>query len=239
MAFDFTDRVVLVGGASGNLGGAVTRAFQASGAHLVLADRVADRLPKLFPDLVGSDYHMFCGQVDATDPVSVQHEVERVIERFGRIDVLANTIGGYRAGTPIHETPLQTWDFLMNLNARTAFIASRAVAPHMIQQGSGRLIHTAARSALQGTANHGAYAASKSAVVRIVESLSEELKDHGINVNCVLPGTIDTPQNREAMPKADYSRWVSPEAIADVFLFLASDAARAVTGGAIPVAGRS
>ena len=238
MAFNLTDRVVLVSGASGNLGGAVARAFQATGAHLVLADRAANRLPDLFPDLVGSDYHMFCGEVDATDPASVQYEVERVVERFGRIDVLANTIGGYRAGTPTHETPIQTWEFLMGLNARTAFVVSRTVVPYMIRQGSGRIVHTAAQSALRGTTNHGVYAASKSAVVRIVESLSEELKDHGINVNCVLPGTIDTPQNREAMPRADYSRWVPPEAIADVFLFLASDAARAVTGAAIPVAGK-
>jgi NAD(P)-dependent dehydrogenase (short-subunit alcohol dehydrogenase family) len=237
--FDFTGKVVMIGGASGNLGGAVARAFAATGAHLVLADRAADRLPALFPELAGSPNHLLCGVVDATDPASIQFEVERAIERFGRIDVLANTVGGYRAGTPTHETSLDTWDFMMSLNARSAFVVSQAVIPQMLEQGTGRIIHTAARAALAGTANHSAYNASKSVVIRLVESMAAEYKHQGINVNCVLPGTIDTPQNREAMPNADFSRWVAPEAIADVFLFLASDAARAVTGAAVPVYGRS
>ena len=231
--------VVMVAGASGNLGGAVVNAFHAAGAQLALADRSADRLPHLFPGLAGSTKHLLQGGVDAGDPTSVQTWVDATIARFGRIDVLANTNGGYRAGTPTHETSLETWDFLMNLNARTAFVLSRAVLPQMLSQGSGRVIHTGARAALGGTANHSAYNASKSVVVRLVESMAAEYKHNGITVNCVLPGTIDTPDNRQAMPKADYSKWVAPEAIADVFLFLASHAARAITGAAIPVYGRS
>ena len=110
----------------------------------------------------------------------------------------------------------------------------------MLAQGSGRIIHTAARAALQGTANQAAYVVSKSAVLRLVESLAAETRHHGLTVNCVLPGTIDTPQNRTAMPSANASRWVTPEAIADVFVFLASNAARDITGTAeIPVYGRS
>ncbi len=237
--FDFSGHVVMVTGASGNLGAAVARAFATAGASLVLADRAADRLPGLLPELAAAPQHMFCGAVDATDPASVQHWVDAALRRFGRIDVLANTIGGYRAGVPTHETSLETWDFMLNLNARTAFVISRAVLPAMLQQGSGRIIHTAARAALAGAANHSAYNASKSVVVRLVESMAAEYKHHGITVNCVLPGTIDTPDNRQAMPNADFSKWVSPAAIADVFLFLASDAARAVTGAALPVYGRS
>lgn len=234
-----SSRVVLISGASGNLGIAVARAFEATGSHLVLADRAADRLPELYPDLAGSSNHMFCGEVDATNPDSVRHEVDLALERFGRIDVLANTVGGYRAGTPLHETPASTWDFMMNLNARSVFVMSQAVIPHMLSQGSGKIIHTAARAGLAGTANHSAYNASKSAVIRLVESMAAELRHKGINVNCVLPGTIDTPENRKAMPNADHSRWVAPEAVADVFVFLASEAARAVNGAAIPVYGRS
>lgn len=237
--FDFSGHVVMVTGASGNLGAAVARAFAAAGASLVLADRAADRLPGLLPELAAAPQHMLCGAVDATDPASVQHWVDAALRRFGRIDVLANTIGGYRAGVPTHETSLETWDFMLNLNARTAFVISRAVLPAMLQQGNGRIIHTAARAALAGAANHSAYNASKSVVVRLVESMAAEYKHHGITVNCVLPGTIDTPDNRQAMPNADFSKWVSPAAIADVFLFLASDAARAVTGAALPVYGRS
>ncbi|HSN77100.1 MAG TPA: SDR family NAD(P)-dependent oxidoreductase [Anaerolineae bacterium] len=236
---DLTGRVVMVTGASGNLGAAVARGFQAAGAHLALADRAADRLPSLFPDLAASPQHMLCGAVDATDPDSVQQWVDAAIARFGRIDVLANTIGGYKAGAPTHETTLETWDFMMDLNARTAFIISRAVLPQMLRQGAGRIIHTAARAALAGTANHSAYNASKSVVVRLVESMAAEYKQQGITVNCVLPGTIDTPQNRADMPNADWSKWVPPAAIADVFVFLASDAASHVMGATIPVYGRS
>ncbi|MFC2037937.1 SDR family oxidoreductase, partial [Chloroflexota bacterium] len=136
-------------------------------------------------------------------------------------------------------TSLQTWDSMLNLNARTVFIVSRAVVPGMLQQGQGKIVNVAARVALKGGRNSGAYGVSKSAVLRLTESMSAELRDRGINVNCVLPGTIDTPQNREDMPKADHSRWVPPEALADVILFLASDAARAVNGAAVPAYGRS
>jgi NAD(P)-dependent dehydrogenase (short-subunit alcohol dehydrogenase family) len=237
--FDFSNQAVVIGGASGNLGQAVARAFHAAGANLVLLDRAPDRLAKLYPDLADSPEHLLLGAVDATDAESVEQALGETMEQFGRIDVVANTVGGYRAGTPVHETPVQTWDFLLSLNARTAFILSRAAAPHMLAQGSGKIVHTAARAALKGGGKAAAYSASKSAVVRLVESLAAELRHNGINVNCVLPGTIDTPQNRVAMPRADHSRWVSPPAIADVVLFLASDAARAIHGAAIPVYGRS
>jgi len=237
--FDFTHRVVLVAGATGTLGGAVAQAFFRAGANLVLFDRAEGRLGAAYPDLAQSPDHLLVSGVDATDPGALQHLVDAARQRFGRIDVLANTVGGYRAGKPLHETSLDTWDFMMNLNARTVFLLSQAIIPTMLARGSGRIIHTAARAALAGTANHSAYNASKSAVVRLVESMSAELKHQGITVNCVLPGTIDTRENRQAMPGADFDRWVAPDAIADVFLFLASGAARAVTGAAVPVYGRS
>ena len=235
---ELPNRVVLVTGATGALGGAVVRSFQATGSRLALADR-GQRLPDLFPELAASDRHMLEGGVDATDPASVQRWVDAAIARFGRIDVLANTLGGYRAGTPTHETSLESWNFMLNLNATTAFILSRAVLPAMLQQGSGRIIHTTARAALAGTANHSAYNASKAVVIRLVESIAAETKQQGITANCVLPGTIDTPQNRAAMPGADWAKWVPPAAIADAFVFLASDAAAHITGAALPIYGRS
>ncbi len=236
--FDFSDRVVIVTGAAGNLGSAVAQAFQTAGAKLVLVDRAADRLPRLFPDLVDSPNHFLATSVDLTNAEAVETMVDETVKRFGRVDVLVNTAGGYRGGTPVHETPFETWEFMLNLNARTLFIASRAVIPHMLQQGSGKIVNVAARAALKGGAKMAAYSVSKSAVVRLTESMAAELKKDGINVNCVLPGTIDTPQNRQAMPNADHSRWVKPEAIADVILFLASDAARVIQGAAIPVYGK-
>jgi len=235
--FDLTDRVVIVTGAAGNLGTAVAGTFRAAGARLVLVDHDPDRLSRLFPDLVSSPDHYLAAPVDLTDEAAVKAMVDQTLSRFGRIDVLVNVAGGYRGGTPVHETPLATWDFLLNLNARTVYIASSAVIPAMLRQGSGKIVNVAARAALQGAAKMGAYSASKSAVMRLTEAMAAELKNDGINVNCVLPGTIDTPDNRAAMPKADTSRWVQPEALADVILFLASDAARAVHGAAIPVYG--
>jgi NAD(P)-dependent dehydrogenase (short-subunit alcohol dehydrogenase family) len=233
--FNLAERVVVVTGAAGNLGHAVAQAFWGAGARLVLVDRSADRLPRLFPALVGSPDHILANSVDLTDVEAVNETVAEAIRRWGRIDVLANVAGGYRGGTPVHETPWQTWEHLLNLNARTVLIACQAVVPHMLAQGGGKIVNVAAGAALKGGARQAAYSAAKSVVLRLSESMALELKKSDVNVNCVLPGTIDTPQNRQAMPTADLSRWTTPEAIADVILFLASDASRAVTGAAIAV----
>jgi NAD(P)-dependent dehydrogenase (short-subunit alcohol dehydrogenase family) len=234
---DFSERVVLITGAAGNLGAAVARVFHAGGANLALFDNRHDRLQSIFSDLVDDTSYLLVGDIDVTDEGSVQSAVERVIEHFGRIDVLINVAGGYRAGDPVHETPVETWDFMLNLNAKSVFLLSRTVAPHMIAQGAGVMVNIGARPGMQAPKNSGAYAASKSAVIRLTESISAELKYHGINVNCVIPGTIDTPENRELMPNAKQENWVSPEAIADVIYFLASEEARAIHGAPIPVYG--
>ena len=128
---------------------------------------------------------------------------------------------------------------MLYLNARTAYIPSQCVIPHMLEQGSGSIIHFAARPGLKGSANQAAYSASKAAVIRLTESMSEEVKSEGLNVNCILPGTLDTPQNRVATPGADFSQWVRLESLADVVLFLSSDAARDIHGASIPVYGLS
>lgn len=232
---DFSGRVVIVTGAAGNLGNAVTRAFQSAGARLTLVDRAEDRLQRLYPDMVDSFDYLLANSVDLTSAEAVQSMVDKTLERFGQIQVLVNTAGGYRAGTPVHETPLETWDFMLNLNARSVFLVSRAVIPHLLQQRYGKIINVAARVARQGRANMAVYSASKSAVVHLTESMAAELKGEGINVNCILPSTIDTPANRRAMPEADYSSWVKPQAIAEVILFLASDSASPLHGVAVPV----
>ncbi len=237
--FDFQNRIVMVAGATGNLGQAVVRAFSTAGAKMVLLDRATDRLARIYPELSGSPNHLLLGSVDVTDADTVEQAAQRSLAHFGRVDVLANAVGGYRAGHPVHETPLSMWDTMMDLNARTAFVLSRAVVPQMLTQGEGKIVHVAARAALMGSGGAAAYSASKAIILRLVESMAAELRHEGINVNCVLPGTIDTPQNRKAMPNAPIDRWVAPEAIADVILFLASDAARAVNGAAVPVYGLS
>jgi NAD(P)-dependent dehydrogenase (short-subunit alcohol dehydrogenase family) len=237
--FDFSQKVVIITGAAGNLGEAVARSFFEAGAKLVLTDRAADRLAKMYPAIADSPEHFLTTSVDSTDPKAVNAMVAQVVERFRRIDVLVNTVGGYRGGSSLQDTPIDTLDHLFNLNARTAFIASQAVIPHMLARGAGKIIHVGARAGLAGGKNLSAYSAAKAAVIRLTESMAVELKAAGINVNCILPGTIDTPQNRADMPKANHDRWVQPESLADVILFLASDAARDVHGAAIPVYGNS
>lgn len=237
--FDFSDKIVLVTGASGNLGGAVASAFQNAGAKMVLVGLSAESLNQSFRDIIGSTDYLLLGDVDLSNDDDARKVASSAYKHFGRIDILVNTVGTFRGGKPVHEEDPEIWDFLFRINLQTTLLTCRSVIPYMLTQNSGRIINTASRSALLGSANYGAYSASKSAVIRLTESLAEELIGHNINVNCIIPGTIDTPQNRQSMPDADYSKWVVPEAIADVVLFLASDAARAITGTAIPVYGRS
>lgn len=236
--FDFADQVVMITGAAGNLGHATALAFRRGGARLALANRSYDRLEETFADLSTADDVLFLAG-DLTDPGAVEGLARETIEAFGRIDVLVNVAGGFKMGTPVHETPLETWETMLDLNARTVIYTGRAVIPYMLQQHSGKIINIAARAALAGKANMGAYIASKSVVVRLTETMAAELASQGINVNCVLPGTIDTPQNRQAMPQANFSKWVAPEALADVICFLASPAARAIHGASVPVYGLS
>lgn len=239
MKLDFTDRIVVITGVAGNLGTAVARAFAVAGARVALVDRSPERLFKLLPEIAGAPDHFVAPPTDVTEADSVMASIDAIHKHFGRIDVLVNTAGGYRAGTPLHETPLGDWDFMLNLNARSVFLSCRSVIPKMLEQHFGKIVNVSSRAALGGDAYHAAYSVSKTAVVRLTESMAGELKHAGINVNCVMPGLIDTPQNRAAMPDGDFSKWVSPEAIADVILFLASDGARAINGAAIPVYGRS
>ncbi len=234
--FDFSGKVVIVTGSSGNLGGATARAFADAGATLVIPDRQSDRLREIFPDLA-NDQHALIGEVDLTEPAGAATVVQIAQERFGTVDVLVNVVGGYRAGQRIHETPLETWDFMLKLNARSVFVMAQAVLPVMLVHGGGSIISIASKSALKAGAKDAAYAASKAAVIRLTESLAAGYKADNVTANAILPGTIDTPQNREAMPSADYSKWIKPEAIAQVILFLASEAGQVVNGAMIPVSG--
>ncbi|UCF20007.1 MAG: SDR family NAD(P)-dependent oxidoreductase [Gemmatimonadota bacterium] len=228
-------KVALITGAAGNVGAATARAFLDAGAPVVLVDRAPARLREMYPNLRDSDQHMLAEGIDVSEPAAAAGLVRNVVSRFGRIDALVNTVGTYRGGKPVHEEDLETWDLLFGANLRTMLVMCRAVIPIMREGGGGRIVNVGARSALSASANSVAYSASKSAVLRLTEGLAQELKASNIAVNCVLPGTIDTPQNREAMPDADFSNWVAPEAVADVILFLASDEARAISGAAVPI----
>lgn len=227
------NRTVMITGAAGHLGRAVAAHFAQAGARLVLVDRQAESIQAAF----GAGAEQALVAADLLDGARLQSAVAATVDRFGRIDVLCHLAGGFRMGEAVHETTDRFWDLLFDLNARTLVNIARAVVPHMIERGGGKIVNVGAFAAQKGAARMGAYCASKSSVIRLTEAMSAELKDQNINVNCVLPTIIDTPDNRAAMPDADPSRWVSPQALAEVIGFLASDAARAVHGAAVPVAG--
>jgi NAD(P)-dependent dehydrogenase (short-subunit alcohol dehydrogenase family) len=227
-----TEKRVVITGAAGALGAAVAHAFAAAGAKLALIDRAAGSTE--FLKTVQAP-HFFQGSIDLADARDAQHAMGTAAARFGGIDVLVNVAGGFRWET-IAAGKLETWDLMYAINLKTAVCACKAVLPHL--GGRGSIINVGAGAAAKAGTGMGAYAASKAGVAKLTEALAEELKDQGVNVNAVLPSIIDTPANRADMPTADFSRWVEPAALADVILFLASDAARAITGASIPVSGK-
>lgn len=234
--FDLSGKVAIITGATGNLGQACVQAFGAAHARCALVGGAADRLAALYQADANT---LPVGGLDLANDADARRAVDLILGHFGRIDILVNTVGGFAGGRKVHEDDLATWDAMHRINLRTTLNACRGVVPHFVRQGSGRIVNVAARAALGGVAGLGAYGASKSAVIYLTQTLAAELKENGIGVNCVLPGTIDTPQNRRDMLTADFTKWVAPAAIADVILFLASDAARAVSGAVVPVYGRS
>ena len=217
----FADKRVVVTGAAGVAGRAVAQAFHDAGADVCGIDIVADDAP--WRTIVG----------DLIDPASARN----ALNDAGDMDVLANIAGGFTMGDQVADTSDETWDFMLNLNARTVLNACRAVVPGMVARGGGKIVNIGARGALRGAAAMGAYIASKSVVIRLTETLADELKHKGVNVNCILPSIIDTPRNRADMPNAEFAHWVPPEQIAGVVLFLASPAADCIHGAAIPVEG--
>lgn len=237
---DFADKVVLITGANGGLGQGVVQRFGGTGAKLVLGQRGQAALAPCASDTGGAGNDCYTVGLDVTDPASVDAAVQQIVAELGRIDVLVHTVGGYAAGQPVHASDLDVWDKMLAINAKSVYVTAGRVAQHMVtQQVAGSIVVVLARAALKGSRNHAAYAASKAAAQRVVESMAAELLDHNIRVNAVMPGTIDTPANRQAMPNADFSKWVTPEAIADAILFLASDAAAAISGDSLAVYGKS
>ena len=225
-------RTVMITGAAGNLGRCVAASFLASGANLVLVDLRRESLEKAFG---AEDERRLFAPTNLLEQEQVNGAVKAAIERFGSIDVLCNLAGGFRMGEAVHETADENWDFLFDINARTLLHAVRAVVPHMIDSGGGKIVNVGAFSAQKGLAQMGAYCAAKGAVIRLTEAMAAELREQNINVNCVLPTIIDTPENRAAMPDEDPARWVAPEDLASAIFFLASDGARAIHGAALPV----
>ena len=222
-------RKIAITGAFGVLGQAVAKAAAAQGGQLALID--------IAPSGPAPEGAFVQGGVDLTDAAAAKQAVDAIADRLGGLDVLVNVAGGFVWQT-LEEGDSAAFDRLFALNTRTCVNASRAAIPHLKASAAGRIVNVGANGAVKAAAGMGAYAASKSGVHRITEALAEELKGKGVTVNAVLPSIIDTPANRAEMPAADPSLWVSPAELAAVILFLASEAASAVTGALVPVTGR-
>lgn len=237
--FDFTGRVALVTGASGALGGVVARRLLDAGGRVALVDRGGhERLAERFPELGDAPERAAAFACDLADDAAVARTVAEVVARLGGLDHLFNVAGAYRGGDDVEATADETWKLLWEANFVSTLHVCRAALPRFKAQGSGTIVNVGSKASLAGGAGAAAYSVAKTAVLRLTESLAEEGKAHGVRANLVLPGTIDTPANRRAMPDADPALWVEPEALADVLLFLASPYARAVTGASVPVFGR-
>ncbi len=218
----------LITGANGGLGSAVVEAFLGTGATVYGADLSWKRQPHSNPRF----HPLEANLLDAA-------ECDRVAKLAGPVDALLHLVGGFGGGQPVAETPDETWDKMLGLNLRSAYSIFRAVLPSMTKAGKGRIVAVGARAAIEPIANFAAYSVSKAALVALVKTVASEVKDSGITANVVLPSVIDTPANRAAMPAADASKWVTPESIAGLLVWLASDAARDVNGAVRPIYGRA
>jgi len=228
-------RVIVITGGFGALGRSVVEAAIAEGRATAALD-VAPAPPAALVQAFGAEA-LLLPSVDLSSLEGARNAFAAVEARFGGIDALVNIAGGF-VWESIADGAVETWDKMFELNVKTTLNACKAALPHLDKSEAGRIVNIGAGPALRAGAGLGAYAASKAGVLRLTESLAEELKPKGITVNAVLPSIIDTPANRASMPDADFSRWVAPGDLASVILFLASDAARAVTGALLPVTGR-
>ena len=231
--------VALITGGTGGLGGAVTRAYLDQGCSVAVTyiiDAEAEQTQRTFPEI---GELLFLDKVDVSDAVAVAKLVEAVLARQGRIDYLINLVGVWSGGPPVWETSDEDFERMLTMNLRTAFVCCRAVLPGMIERNFGRIVSISSRTARQVASGQAPYAIGKMGIITLTETLALELRDYDINVNCVLPSVIDTPANRQAMPQADFSRWVRPRQLAAVITWLTSPDASAVTGAAIPVYGRA
>jgi NAD(P)-dependent dehydrogenase (short-subunit alcohol dehydrogenase family) len=220
-----TGKVVLIAGGSGGLGRTIVPAFLAAGARVVTADRN--------PSVDHNDGRLIL-KADVTDEADVRRLVDEVTRKFGRLDVLVNLVGGFATGR-VMDTDVSLWQRMLTVNVTSAFLLSKAVLPHMVERGTGRILHMAAWAAVEPFPGAAAYLVAKSGLLALINVLALELKGSGVTVNGVLPTTIDTSANRASMPQTDPSTWTKPESIAQTLLFLASDEAAQINGATVPI----
>src|SRR5467141_2421236 len=226
------NKVVLITGAKGGLGWFVTQRFLATGATVVGTSRSISQAD--FPEA-----NFVALPVDFTKAGAAGRAVESVVSRFGRLDALVHLLGGFAGGQTVAETDDATWEQMCDLNLTSAFYVLRAVIPHLRKSGKGRIIAIGSLTAAEPHAGLGAYVTFKAALTMLVRTVASENKDAGLTANVVLPGTMDTPENRKAIPNADFSKWIQPSDVVNLVLSLTTERASPVTGAAIPIGGRN
>ncbi len=227
---DRAGKVALITGAKGALGSRVTRAFLEAGASVAGVSR----------SISGSDFdhpRFAAVPIELSSSGAAESALDQAVAQFGRVDALVHLVGGWAGGSRLEDTSEETFEAMLNVNLRSAFFMMRSAARRMRAQGSGRLLAIASKAAREPQPKAGAYSVSKSGLVALIQAFAAELRGTGVTANVLMPGTMDTPQNRAAMPGADPSRWVPPEQVARMLVYLASDAASAISGAAIPILG--
>jgi NAD(P)-dependent dehydrogenase (short-subunit alcohol dehydrogenase family) len=233
---EIKQRTIVVAGGTGALGGSVSRAFLATGARVIATYRKQEEFDALTQQ---SGERLLGVSLDATDEGAVSKFVAETESKFDAIDALIIAIGGYAGGKQVWETDTATYNSMLSLNLRAAFIMTRALLPGMIRQNRGAIVNVASKAGYGQAAGAAMYAASKAGVMALFDSLAEEVKLYNINVNSIVPSIMDTPANRRAMPKADFSIWPKTDDIAKVIVYLCSDDARVIHGATVPVYGRT
>jgi NAD(P)-dependent dehydrogenase (short-subunit alcohol dehydrogenase family) len=224
------DKVILVTGANGGLGSHITRVFLDAGATVVGSSRKIQQ-----SDFASANFVAIPAEL--SDQQSASALVETVVRRFGKLDVLAHTVGGFAGGQSVVQTDDATFQQMLDLNLNSLFHLLRAAIPVLRKSGNGRIIAIGSRAAVEPGAGVSAYSASKAAMVSLMKTVALENGDAGVTANVILPGTMDTPANRKAMPGADFSKWVQPANVSSLVLWLAGDAAKEISGAAIPIYG--
>jgi NAD(P)-dependent dehydrogenase (short-subunit alcohol dehydrogenase family) len=235
VTYNFSNKVVLITGGTGAFGRTLVKRFLDTGAKTIASFRNETEAVKL--KRVNPQVEII--KLDISSEKEILKAIPILIRKFAKIDILVNTVGGYLGGKNVTQLGEGEWETMMNLNLKSAFLISKHVIPIMKSGNGGKIIHVSSKTGLKSDGYDSAYAASKAALIRFVESISLEFREDKISINCILPTTIDTEANRRAMPNADFSKWLSSEDLANVVLFLSSSDSKVINGAAVQTYGLS